>query len=135
MQQVIFGGHYSNTWNTLERYNQLGGGYTWDGNENRRYQPISTAGTISNLRVKLSVAPGAGKHWDFTLYLNSSPTALTLEIADAATSGSDVAHTVAVVGGDIVTLQSDPDNSPSEIAAGEYRLLLTAAESNGAKFI
>ena len=30
---------------------------------------------------------------------------------------------------------SAPTNSPAEIAAGEYRILLTAAESNGAKII
>ena len=55
------------------------------------------------------------------------------DAANNTGKAGDVAnHTLKIIVDGVV---SDPDNSPAEIVAGEYRLLLTAAESNGAKFI
>lgn len=113
MQQVIIGGWNSNPHTTNTEYNVLQGGYGWDGTEFVRGAIVSTAGVIKNLRVKLAGSPGGGKHYDFTLLLNGAPTALTLEIADAATSGSNMVNEIDVVAGDIVSLQCNPDGTPT----------------------
>jgi len=65
----------------------------------------------------LDDAPGAGKKYTFTLFLNGNPTALTFDIADAATSGSDMVNEVVVTGGDYVYLQCVPDNTPTTTQA------------------
>ena len=117
MKQVLFGGVRDILHSIGTEYISLVGGYAWYFGDVPRYQVVSTDGKIKNLRVKLSGAPGAGKHYDFTLYLNGSPTALTLEIADAALSGSDMVHEIDVTGGDRVCLQCDPDNSPTAVWA------------------
>ena len=44
--------------------------------------------------------------------VNSAPTALTFEIADLATSGSNMINEITVTGGDWVSIQCDPDNTP-----------------------
>lgn len=55
------------------------------------------------------------------------------DTANNTGKAGDVAnHTLKLIIDGVV---SAPTNSPTEIAAGEYRLLLTAAETNGAKFI
>ncbi len=113
MEQVIFGGQFNTLHATNTEYNTLVNGAAWGTIENRLHTLIGTDGIIKNLRVKLSGAPGAGKHFDFTLMVNGAPTALTLEIADAATSGSNMVNEIDVAPGDTVSLQCDPDNTPS----------------------
>jgi len=55
------------------------------------------------------------------------------DTANSTGKTGDVAnHTLKLIIDGVV---SAPTNSPAEIAAGEYRLLLTAAETNGAKII
>ena len=53
-------------------------------------------------------------------------------VNNAAESGDVANHTLKLIIDGVV---SAPTNSPQEIAVGEYRILVTAAESNGAKFI
>ncbi len=113
MEQVIFGGKYNILHDTNTEYNGLCGGANWLATEVLQRQVISTGGVIKNLRVKLNGSPGGGKHYDFTLMLNGNPTALTLEIAGAATSGSNTADEIAVVAGDTVSLESNPDSTPT----------------------
>ncbi|MBA7697257.1 hypothetical protein ES703_105920 [subsurface metagenome] len=113
MEQVIFGGYYDLLNTTTTEYNLLCGGYEWHATEDQRKQVVSTSGKIKNLRVKLDDSPGAGKKYVFTLMVNGAPSALTLEIADAATSGADTTHEVDVVAGDLISLQCDPDGTPS----------------------
>ena len=117
MEQVIFGGYHSLLNDTNPVYNSLVGGYTQNLVETRRRKLVSTDGVIKNLRVVLDDAPGAGKHYDFTLMLNGAPTALTLEIADAAVSGNNMVNEITVTGGDTVSLQCDPDSTPTEVYA------------------
>lgn len=98
---------------TDTRYNALQGGYTWATLEFTRWQVISTDGVIRNLGVRLENAPGAGKKYTFTLFLNGNPTAITFDIADAATIGSDMVNEVAVTGGDTVSIECVPDGTPT----------------------
>lgn len=112
MEQVIFGGKYISLHTTLTTYNSIVGASTW-GPEAEAEKVVSTSGKIKNLRFKLNGSPGAGKHYDFTLMVNGAPSALTLEIADAATSGANTVNEIDVVAGDTVSIECNPDNTPT----------------------
>jgi len=113
MEQVIFGGFFQEVHAINTEYESLVGGGSWTAPESLRYKLVSTDGIIKHLRVVLSGAPGVGTHYDFTLMVNGAPTALTLEIAGAATSGSNMVNEIDVAPSDTVSLQCVPDNNPS----------------------
>ena len=113
MEQVIFGGIRDLLDDTATEYESPIGGSGWDATESRKYKLISTDGVIKNLRVKLDGSPGAGKHYDFTLMVNGAPAALTLEIADAATSGSNMVNEIDVAPGDTISIQCAPSGTPT----------------------
>ena len=73
--------------------------------------PIS--GTLRNLYVEVSTAPGGGNSRTFTVRKNSTSTALTCTIAGAATSCSDLVNTVTIAAGDTAVLQHTPSGSPA----------------------
>ena len=117
MEQVIFGGHIASLDVTNTKYNNLISHtdyYTnWTATIFLAEVIVSTGGKIKNLRVKLDDSPGADTHYDFTLMVNGAPSALTLEIADAATSGADTTHEVDVVAGDTICLRCEPTDTPT----------------------
>jgi len=77
-------------------------------------QIIPTAGTINRLFTSLSADPGTSPDaYSFTLYLNGVATTLTCTITADDTTGSDTTHNVAVVAGDLVSLEIVPLNTPS----------------------
>lgn len=118
MEQVLLGGYNNALDAAATEYNSPIGGFNWSGTAFWFYKIISSYGVIKYLRVKLAGAPGAGKHYDFTMYLNGSPTVLTVEIADAATTGNNMLHEVDVIPGDYIVLQCNPDNAPTaQVAA------------------
>ena len=86
-----------------------------DGNVNPteyyQRQVCPTSGTFSDLRVELSVAPGTGCSYTYTLRVNGVNTALTCAVSDTNTVGSDTAHTVDVVAGDILTIGIVPSGA------------------------
>ncbi len=78
------------------------------------YGKIPTDGTISRLFAEIVLAPGAGNKWDFTLYINGAPTALTVEISGGAdVQGSDIVHEIDVFQGDTWALSIFPDSNPT----------------------
>lgn len=114
MEQVIFGGIPVAPLNTAAiAYNSLIGTLGWGTTEFWAEKIVSTSGKIKNLRVKLNDSPGAGTKYTFTLMVNSNPSALTLEIADTATSGVDTTHEVDVVAGDAICLRCEPTDTPT----------------------
>ncbi len=117
MEQVIFGG-YDNLLPTVDtEYNSLNSGWLWGPTEAHFAKVVSSDGVFKNLRVVLSGAPEAGKKYTFTLMLNGAPTALTFDIADAAVSGSNMVNEIDVAPGNTVSLQCDPDNTPTAVTA------------------
>lgn len=98
---------------TITEYMTLQGGGPWRNAFAGMAQPVSTDGIIKNLRVKLAAAPGAGKKYTFTLMLNGAPTALTFDIADVATTGSNMVNEIDVTGGDLVAIECNPDGTPA----------------------
>jgi len=119
LEQVLFGGYLNLLPTVTTEYNSLMGGLSWSATELYVYGLVSTDGLIKQLRLKLydvagdPASPGAGKKYTFTLMLNGAPTALTFDIADAATSGSNMVTEIDITGGDTVSLQCDPDNTPT----------------------
>ena len=113
MEQVIFGGNYNLLHNTDTEYNSLVGGRSWNATENIMHKMVSTDGVIKNLRVRLNASPGGTDKYTFTLMLNGAPTALTLDIIGAATTGSDMVNEITVTGGDYVCLRCVPTDTPT----------------------
>jgi len=113
MEQVIFGGSSSDLLHdTNTNYNSLTGKAWWVGTEWTYSNLMSPGGKIKCLRVKLDDAPGGTDKYTFTVMLNGAPTALTLEIVGAATSGSDMTHEIDVVGGNWISLRCVPTDTP-----------------------
>src|SRR5438093_7901021 len=74
--------------------------------------PIGVTGTLSNLYVTLTTAPGAGQSWVLTVDVNGTATALTCTITNTNTTCSD-ASLVSVTAGDTVDLDVSPVGSPA----------------------
>lgn len=70
--------------------------------ESTAQQPIPIAGTVSRLYVQVTVAPGAGALWRIIFRVNSVDTILTCDVANLATTGSDLVNSVNVAAGDLV---------------------------------
>lgn len=66
-------------------------------------QIISSPGTISNLYIKATGAPGGADSYTYTLRVNGVDTTLTATISAAGTSASDLTHTVSVSAGDLIS--------------------------------
>lgn len=93
-------------------HNNTTGGWN-SGTASFRDQLISSAGTMQNMRVLLTVAPGVGTSYVFTLYKNGSATALTVTISGTATTGSDTTHTVTVAAGDALRWEYTVTGTPA----------------------
>lgn len=62
-----------------------------------------TAGTIKNLYVHASTAPGASESYTITLRKNQSDTSLVATISNTDTTANDTSNTVTVTAGDKLT--------------------------------
>jgi hypothetical protein len=69
--------------------------------------PIGVTGNLSNLQVLLTVAPGGGNTWKFTVDKNGVATGLSCTISNGATTCSD-GSTVSVVSSDTIDLDVTP---------------------------
>lgn len=79
-------------------------------------QVMPCPGVIDHLYYRVSAAPGAGKTRTLELLVNGasvSPNPIILTIADAATTGSDLTHSVSVVAGDLICLQDVSTGTPT----------------------
>ncbi len=115
MDQVLFGGDSGNI-TTGVKYYPIMGDAGDEASDSVARSLVSTDGVIKYLRVRLIAAPGVGTHRDFTLYVNGAPTALTLEIADANTLGSNMVNEIDVTGGDAVTIHQASDGATAVTA-------------------
>jgi hypothetical protein len=69
---------------------------------------------IHTARCWVSAAPGAGKSWTLTLQVNGiNDTTIQCIIADAATTGFDIAGTVSVSAGDRLNWEIAPSGTPA----------------------
>ena len=77
-------------------------------------QVMPVAGEVSNLYIRLHIAPGAGKKFIFVVRKNGSDGAITCEVAGAVdTTCSDLTNTVTFAVGDLITIQAEALSLPS----------------------
>lgn len=102
--------------NSATRHNSLVGGDLvsgWVTSASLAQIPMPIAGSFSNLQVRYPTAVGGGKTNDISLAVNGSASALTCQITNAAITASDTTHSVAVVAGDLVSIQNVPAFTPT----------------------
>ena len=63
------------------------------------------ASVLKRVRVVADGSPGAGKSFTYTLRVNGIDQAVTATMADAATTASDLTHSVTVAAGDTVSVK------------------------------
>jgi hypothetical protein len=98
--------------------------------EPARGTPWSVAGTLSNLRVVRTAAPGTGKACAITVYKNGSATGLTVTITHPATTATDSTHTVSVSPGDTLAIQHVNSGGAPANANGSISLEFDATSDN-----
>ena len=84
-------------------------------NRAQMWVPVSAAGTITAIRVDLSVAPGAGKSRTYTVYINGSASTIAVTISGTDITGT-VTGTEALVAGDLVTVEQTTAGTPATSA-------------------
>jgi hypothetical protein len=87
-------------------------GIDWATLENRRQIPLSEDITLTDLRVIMDTAPGAGTSRTITVRKNGADTIATITVSDAATSGS-WSGSVSFVAGDLIGLKTTVTGTPA----------------------
>lgn len=89
------------------------------------------AGTLKNLYVELSSAPGSSRSWDITVIKNGTATSLTVNISGSGVvTGSDLVNTVSFVAGDTLSILITPNNTPTFGTSMQIGAVI-AATNNG----
>lgn len=108
--------------NGVASFNRIHGGFRQSGNwpttEGAATQNITTSRlyTLDRLYVRLSTAPGSGKSYTFDGRLNSTSPGGTLSVtvADAATTGSDLSNALALTATtDVLGMRAVPSGTPA----------------------
>lgn len=125
-ESLIMGGRWIVLNAAAARVSALMGGYhPWfaAGSESSAGQIIPTNGTIRNLYVRLSAAPGVNPDgYRFRLRVNGAFPAGTLDctVTAPATTCSDLVNAVVVAPGDRVNIYVDPVNGPAVTPTGHW---------------
>lgn len=82
---------------------------------------------LSAFNMTIGTAPGVGTSRTWTVRKNGVDTALTLTIADTATTATDLTHSVSFVAGDLVTLGQTIVGVPTSTGKQSWNLLATSA--------
>ena len=115
--KAMYGGSSNSNPSNLSTTYQRPGGFNtggWDvaPSTDNDWKNGPTPFDLDAWRIDLDVAPGSGNSYVFTLIKNGSPTALTITIADAATTGS-VTSTVTIDDGDTWCIEAVPSSTPT----------------------
>jgi hypothetical protein len=96
---------------TADRRSTIMGEVNWETQDKQIPCPVS--GSFKDLEVTLYTAPGgAGKKHVISLYVDNVKSALSVEVENTATTGSD-SDSVAVTAGQTVEFKSEPVNTPA----------------------
>lgn len=115
---------------------QYSGASTWNATEAARTQIVPISCTMSNFLVRLPSAPGAGKSISFHWRTNGA-TAVTLTVADAATTANDASTAVTLSPGIRVNYFCTTNGAPTmsapafstHINAAQYTSMVMAGSS------
>lgn len=80
--------------------------------EDAQLSPWPVTGTLRAMRIALTVAPGSGKSWTFTVRVNQVDTEAAITISDTETTGL-WQGLVSVASGDLIALKIQPSGTPS----------------------
>ena len=113
--QYIIGGSSDSPANdgTTEYAGLMGEGNALWAVEIERTQIIPTSGKLSDFKVGVVTAPGAGKSWTFTIRKNGADTSLSASIAGTAVLTSLDTDEVAVSPGDTVCISATGTGTPA----------------------
>lgn len=87
---------------------------------------IAVSGTIKNLYVAMSTAPGSGKSRTFTLMVNGSASSLSCTVSDTSTLANNTSDTVSVSAGDKISIKDTTSGSPTSTSGIKTSLTLVA---------
>ena len=93
---------------------------------------VPTAGTLRNLYVELTAAPGGSDSRGYTLRVNEASTGLTASASGASTTGNNTSNTVAVVAGDRINYIAVVVGAPT---AARARIGMTFDADTAGEFI
>lgn len=94
---------------------------------------VSAAGTIDHLYANASVSPGSSpRAYTMVLYKNGSATSLTCAVNGPATTCNDLTNSVAVVGGDLISVEITPSaTAPAQVSmSSSFRFTPTTAKQS-----
>ncbi len=120
----------------LLQYNAISGGRAaWNTTENIVYNIIPHVVTLKEFHVKTTAAPGAGKSWTFTIFLNGvQQSAADLVIADTAISNSVTGLSIALAVHDRVSVRYSA-NSGTPAAPTLYWGVVMQPDKDGESLI
>jgi hypothetical protein len=130
-QVILAGGAYTHPPTGSVSYNAIQGADTWlgvGGTLDRNLVPLT--GTLKELRVRCTVAPGAGKSWNLRLMKNNVVQALQVTIANLDTTGYDGVNTVNIAQGDTVMMRLSPSGLPAATFI-QFTLVFETATAGG----
>lgn len=102
--------------------------FDWHGTEAVFAVPWRPAGCFCNFAITLPAAPGLGKSWTWTFRVNGVDSAMSITIADLATSGISTGNVV-VAAGDVLSLKRTSVGSPTQ--AGQTHHLEFVSQAVG----
>ncbi len=88
--------------------------------------PVPLNGTLSNLVIRLTTAPGVGESYSFNIFVNGVDTGLECNVTEAATTCDSGPVNVEVVIGDTVSLEANPTTGSSATVAN-FSMVLNEA--------
>lgn len=111
-ESLMFGGSSTDLDNEVSLNKAWMGVTSTSWNSEANESTLANTMDMKDLYVLIGAAPGSGNTWDFT---TQTPAAgnLTLQIADPATSGSDLVNVDNIVPGDHISLQYVPTSLPT----------------------
>lgn len=101
---------------------------------------VPTAGFFRRISVGISVAPGVGKSWTFTVRKNGADTACTVTISGTNRFGVGALYTSQYSGGDLISLKCVPAGTPAAmvcswgvewVPVAHNEMIMMASTGNG----
>lgn len=133
MKQILTGGYYDALDVNATEYNCIPGGIQWYATESTRTRIVPISGTMKNLYVYLSAAPGAGgsgKSYTFTIMKDGVATGLEVTISETATSGS-IETDVSFSAGEMISIRAVPSaTDPDTPIYARYTALFETSDNS-----
>jgi hypothetical protein len=140
-ESVHGSGNFGNLSTTAQQFLLLNGASAFDAaNEFRAQFVAPCAGTLKNLCVRLSAAPGVDKSRTFTVRKQTPPgasadTAVTVTISGTNTYGTSGAASVAVAAGDLICISSTMNPTDGTVAGAQIKTGLTFVADTDGEFM